>query len=87
MSSGSLAFTGTGIFTRWTALAGAALILVGVLMFFAVDAPRRVAYGANLLFQRVGDAAGVSGNGPGRKKVATILEAFRRPARPGQDRP
>jgi hypothetical protein len=55
-------------------------------MFFAVDAPRRVAYGANLLFQRVGGPAGVAGGARGRKTVVTILEAFRRPARPGKNR-
>lgn len=41
-SSGSLAFTGVGALTRWTAVIGAALTLLGAALLVLVDRPRRL---------------------------------------------
>jgi len=43
-SSGSLAFTGLGGVTHWLALAGGALVLLGLALLVLVDAPGRLKY-------------------------------------------
>lgn len=74
-SSGSLAFTGVGQNVKWTAVIGAMLVLLGLVLLVLIEAPRRVVWRfAHLSTRRVPEIAvrkwigmrssGQSANGP-----------------------